>query len=217
VLTILLTRHGHTERSEPEQYLGQSVHASLSERGRRDAQALAERLSSVAVDRIVSSPLSRSLETAAFLAAGRDVRVEPDPRLTELDYGRWEGVVREEIEARFPGEYEQYDADPSRHHVGGGENGEQVATRVRSLIDDLLGWAEGTESAPTCLLVGHSSVNRVLLAVVMGVPLRDYRRRFQQDWTNLTVLRWHSRASGPLLLLANDQGHTRGIQGPTWE
>ena len=50
VLTLLLTRHGHTTRSEPEQYLGQSVPASLTERGLRDAKALAERLADVPID-----------------------------------------------------------------------------------------------------------------------------------------------------------------------
>lgn len=217
MLTLILTRHGHTDRSEPEQYLGQSVPASLTERGRRDAQALADRLDGVAIERVVSSPLGRAMETASILARGRDLSVEPDGRLTELDYGKWEGVTREEIDLRFPGEYEAYDADPSTHHVGGGENGAQVAARVQALIDDLLAWAEGREGESTCLLVGHSSVNRVLLAVVMGGPLIDYRRRYLQDWTNLTVLRWQSRESGPLLMVANDVGHARGLRGPTWE
>ena len=52
----------------------------------------------------------------------------------------------------------------------------------------------------------------------MGVPLIDYRRRFQQDWVNLTVLRWESREDGPLLLLANDQSHTfAASSGVTWD
>jgi broad specificity phosphatase PhoE len=66
------------------------------------------------------------------------------------------------------------------------------------------------------LVVGHSSTNRILLAMLLGVELNDYRRRFDQDWTNLTVLRWPSRADGPRLLLSNDQSHTRGMRGVTW-
>ena len=56
VLTILLTRHGHTERSEPEQYLGQTVDTALDERGRASAARLGERLADVRIDRIVASP-----------------------------------------------------------------------------------------------------------------------------------------------------------------
>jgi probable phosphoglycerate mutase len=217
VLTILLTRHGHTNRSDPEQYLGQHVQATLSDRGRADAAALAERLAGVHVDRVISSPLGRALETANILAGGLSAPIEVDDRLTELDYGEWEGLTVEEIDRRFPGERELYDADPSVHRVGGGESGLAVGARVGDFLESLVGWWEEIGEDRTCLLVGHSSVNRVLLALAMGVPLVDYRRRFKQDWCNLTVLRWDSRPAGPLLMLANDEAHSKGIHGATWD
>lgn len=218
MLTVLLTRHGHTDRSEPEQYLGQRLHASLTDRGRRDATALAERLAGVPVDRVISSPLGRAVETAQILSAHVEAQVETDDRLTELDYGVWEGLTVEEIDRQFPGQRELYEENPAMHTVGGGESGIQVAARVSGLIEDLIAWGIGTDGPDrTCLLIGHSSLNRILLAVVMGVPLVDYRRRFKQDWANLTVLRWQSREAGPLLMLANDEGHSRGIRGATWD
>ena len=220
MLTLLLTRHGHTDKSEPEQYLGQRLAASLTERGRHDAQALAARLEGVRIDRIVTSPLGRAVETAHILAAGRALEVEPDARLTELDYGVWEGLTLDQINARFPGEYERYEHDPAEHAVGGGESGRAVAARLGEVIEELLDWAEAEARAGadgrTCLLVGHSSVNRILLAMLLGVALIDYHRRFDQDWANLTVLRWPDRASGARLLLSNDQSHARGIRGATW-
>jgi probable phosphoglycerate mutase len=216
VLTILLTRHGHTDRSEPEQYLGQHIEAALDERGRASAARLGERLAEVHIDRIVASPMTRAAETARIVARGRHVDV--DPRMAELNYGKWEGLTLEQIHEKFPGEHELYEADPASYHVGGAESGRQVAKRLRSLIDELLEWAEtGGGQDLTCLLVGHSSVNRVLLALVMGVELRDYRRRFKQDWANLTVLHWPDREEGPILLLANDVSHIRGVHGATWQ
>ena len=217
MLTVLLTRHGHTDLSDPEHYLGQRVVARLSERGRADARALADRLSPIEPDRIISSPLGRAAETAQILAGERPI--ESDARLAEMDYGNWDGLPTEEIQRRFADEYASYEQDPSTHHVGGGESGEQVAERVAALIEDLLKWwereAEGADR--TCLLVGHASVNRILLAVCLGVPLVDYRRRFQFDWASLTVLRWSSRDEGPRLLLANDVAHARGTRGVTWD
>ena len=103
MLTVLLTRHGHTDRSEPEQYLGQRMHATLTDRGRADAESLARRLEGVAIDRIISSPLGRAVETAQILAARTHAPVETDERLTELDYGAWEGLTVEEIDAALPG------------------------------------------------------------------------------------------------------------------
>ena len=217
MLTILLTRHGHTDRSDPEQYLGQHVQATLTGRGRHDAEALAGRLEGVRVDRIICSPLSRAVDTAKIIGGRVGAPIEVDERLIELDYGGWEGLTVEEIDRRFPGERELYDADPSVHRVGGGESGLAVAARVGDFMESLVGWWEQEDADRTCLLVGHSSLNRILLAVAMGVPLADYRRRFKQDWASLTVLRWESRVAGPLLMLANDEAHSKGIRGATWD
>jgi broad specificity phosphatase PhoE len=215
VLTVILTRHGHTDRSEPDSYLGQRIAAQLTERGRRDARALADRLQSVPLDRIIASPLDRSQETARILAAGRDVEVELDARLAEFDYGSWEGMSLDEVKENMPDQYALYDANPAIYHVGGGESGIEAARRAQSLIDDLLAWWAG-EGERTCLLVGHSSINRALLAAVTSTPMADYRRRFLQDWVNLTVMRWEDLDGGPLLMLLNDLGHLRGTQGLTW-
>jgi ribonuclease H / adenosylcobalamin/alpha-ribazole phosphatase len=214
VLTLLLTRHGHTVRSEPEQYLGQRIVAPLSERGRADAERLAGRLDGVGIDRLISSPLNRAVETAEILARGRPV--ETDDRLMELDYGAWEGVTVDEVASRFPDQQASYVDDPSTFVFPDGESGGLVADRVRSFIDDLLGWWEREGGERIVLAVGHSSLNRIMLAVLLGAPLADYRRRFQFDWAGLTVLRWPSREEGPELLLANDVGHLRGLSGVTW-
>ena len=218
MLTVLLTRHGHTDLSEPEQYLGQRLDPPLSARGRDQAISLRDRLARVAVDRIVTSPLARAVDTAEILAADRPGPpvVERDKRLAEMDYGRWEGLTRDEIEGRFPGEFDLYTEDPAAHKFGGGESGRQVARRLGGVLDGLLEWAESGGGGKTCVVVGHSSTNRILLALVLGVALRDYRRRFDQDWANLTVLNWPDRDSGPVLRLSNDLSHWRGTEGVTW-
>jgi phosphoserine phosphatase len=215
MLTVLLTRHGHTDRSEPEQYLGQHVAATLTDRGRADAQRLADRLDGVRLDRVISSPLARAADTGEIIAAG--LPVEVDARLAELDYGAWEGMTVDQIEERYGDERRLYEEDPSTYRVGGGESGHDVARRVGAFIADLIGWWQTEAAERTCVVVGHSSVNRILLASCLGVPLRDYRRRFRQDWANLTVLRWSDPSAGPMLLLANDMGHVRGAKGATWD
>ena len=215
MLTILLTRHGHTELSEPDRYLGRRIPASLSEHGRQAATALGDRLKSVPIDRVISSPLERAQETARLIVGDRALDVETDERMIEFDYGAWEGMTVDDVSSKLKDEFELYDANPAIYRPGGGENGNQAAVRALALIDYLLEWWAGNGDR-TILLVGHSSINRVLLAAVAGVSLADYRRRFLQDWTNLTVLRWESPDSGPLLVLLNDMAHNRGTSGDTW-
>jgi broad specificity phosphatase PhoE len=215
VLTILLTRHGHTDLSEPDRYLGRRIDASLSDRGRHAAQALGDRLKSVPMDRVISSPLERAQETARLIVGDRGLNVETDERMIEFDYGGWEGMTTDEVADKLHDQYELYDANPAIYRPGGGENGNQAAERAMALIEYLLDWWGG-EGDRTVLLVGHSSINRVLLAAITNVPMADYRRRFLQDWANLTVLRWHDRDGGPLLALVNDMAHNRGVSGDTW-
>jgi probable phosphoglycerate mutase len=210
VLTILLTRHGHTDLSEPDRYLGRRIPASLSERGRQDATTLGERLKDVPIDRMISSPLERAHETAQLICGGRALEIETDERLIEFDYGSWEGMTTDEVNAQMPDQYALYDANPAIYRPGGGENGQDAARRAVALVDYIVEWWGGAGDR-TVVLVGHSSINRVLLAAVTGVPLPDYRRRFLQDWVNLTTLRWDEPDSGPLIVTLNDTSHLRGI------
>jgi len=215
MLTLLLTRHGETDKSHPEQYLGQRVPASLTEVGRDAARSLGARLADVAIDRVVSSPLPRAMETARLIRPGASVVA--DARLAEADYGAWEGHTVEEIDAGWPELRRAWEEDPATHATPGGESGEDVARRVEALLGDLVAEAAATAAPATVLAVGHSTVNRVLLCVALGVPLRDYRRRFEQSWTRLTVLRFASRKAGDAkLLLGNNVADASGLRGVTW-
>jgi broad specificity phosphatase PhoE len=235
VLTLVLTRHGLTDRSEPEQHLGQHIDISLSEAGRRQAEALARRLVGVRFDRVISSPLFRAQETAEILNRGA-VPIETDPRLKEMDYGAWEGLTYAQIDARDGAARREWELAPDRLACPGGESGNAVALRVRGFLVDLIaehkawharasfraatsqGGPAGDPGGRPVLVVAHSSTNRVLMCIALGTDLRDYRKRFVQAQANLTVLRWEA-GDGPedaKLLVANDLGHLRGPRELPW-
>ncbi|HYO43172.1 MAG TPA: histidine phosphatase family protein [Candidatus Limnocylindrales bacterium] len=235
MLTLVLTRHGLTDRSEPEQHLGQHIDISLSDAGRRQAEALSRRLAGVRFERVISSPLFRAQETAEMLSRG-GIRIETDPRLKEMDYGGWEGLTYEQIADRDGAARREWELAPDRLACPGGESGEDVARRVRSFLDDLLaehkawharasfraatsfGGPGGVPAGRSVLAVAHSSTNRVLMCLALGTDIRDYRKRFVQAQANLTVLRWEA-GDGPAdakLLVANDLGHLRAAGELPW-
>ena len=235
MLTLVLTRHGLTDRSEPEQHLGQRVDISINDDGRRQAKALAHRLSAVRFDRVITSPLFRARETGEIIAPG--AALEADPRLKEMDYGAWEGLTYTQLEEQDVATRREWELAPDRLACPGGESGNEVAERVRSFLSDLIdehrawyarasfraatrpgGPAAAPENRPV-LAVGHSSTNRILLCVALGTDVRDYRKRFLQGQGNLTVLRWED-GDGPedaKLIVANDLGHLRGPDALPWE
>jgi broad specificity phosphatase PhoE len=241
MLTLILTRHGQATAGEV--MLGGQLDVPLTPGGRAQAEALAGRLSGVRIDRIVSSPMLRALETAQAIATGRPV--ELDERLRELDYGRWESLTYAEIDDRDPELRARWEHDPAATHSPGGESGDDVAARALSFLVDLLaaedrepngtpggrrspdpGGSRGVisesqaeaEGELRVLAVAHGTYNRILLCVALGIPVRDYRRRFIQDRTNLTVLRYE-RGDAPdeaQLVLANDVSHLRGSGEAPW-
>jgi broad specificity phosphatase PhoE len=228
VLTLVLTRHGLTTRSDPEQHLGQKIDVPLSDEGRRQAIALAERLAPIAFERIVSSPLLRARQTAEAIAEVPCVTPRPpielDPRLREMDYGEWEGLTYEAIEARAGEARRRWERDPANLPYPGGESGNDVAIRARSFLLDLLTQddeqPEGdVQKERPVLAVGHSSLNRVLLCVALAIPVGEFRGRIVQSQVNLTALQWAqgARPNEAKLLLLNDVAHVRKPPQVPWE
>ena len=86
ILSLILTRHGKAAPSEV--MLGGRLDLPLTAEGRREAQALGRRLTNVRIDRIVSSPMRRSLETAQFVADGRPSRSRSGCARSTTDAGR---------------------------------------------------------------------------------------------------------------------------------
>jgi broad specificity phosphatase PhoE len=217
MLDLYLTRHGSTLRSDPEQHLGQRIDVELSESGREASRAVGRRLEGISFERVIASPLKRAQETATLAAPG--VAVITEPRIIEMDYGRWEGLTYEQIEAQDAEARRFWEADPGSLACPGGESGEDVARRVRAFLEQLIEELDttGAKDVYRALAVAHSTTNRVLLCVALGVPIRDYRRRFRQDPANLTVLRFPGpRGSGALLLTGNDISHLGPRKGVDW-
>jgi broad specificity phosphatase PhoE len=236
MLTLVLTRHGLTDRSIPEQHLGQKIDISLNDAGRRQADALRRHLAGVKFDRVITSSLFRARETTEIVV-GRGAKFEVDPRLREMDYGAWEGRTYAELD-EFDGANRRAWLDhPDELRCPGGESGNDVAQRVESFLADLLedhrAWmartsfraataAGGPASAAGAdhrvLAVAHGSTNRILLCVALDTDVRRFRQRFIQSQCNVTVLAFADDA-GPrqgTLLLSNDTTHLRGAKDLPW-
>ncbi len=215
MLTLLLTRHG-LPTAATNIWLGGRLDVPLSPDGRTQAEALARRLTGVGLDRIISSPMLRAVETAKAVATGRTVEVEE--RLREQDCGQWEGLTFDEATARDPELRASWVRDPATNHLPGGESGDEVAERVRSFLVDLLAKELPGGDRRRVLLVAHTAINRILLCVALGIPVRDYRRRFVQGRTNLTVLRYEEgdNPDGAQLLVANDVSHLSDSTEASW-
>lgn len=169
---ILLARHGHVAGISPERFRGRAD-LPLTAEGRRQAELVARRISLTwRPAAVYTSPLSRCRDTGAAIA--RPLRLTPAAldELTDIDYGEWQGMSRAEVEARWPAEAGRWYRTPDRAAIPGGETLEQLRTRVVGAVKAVC----ARHPDDTVVLVGHDSVNRVILLNALDAPLAQYWR-----------------------------------------
>lgn len=198
---LFLVRHGATPLTSENRFSG-DVGVDLSEEGRAQVQCLAERLATERIAAVYCSPLSRTVETAGILAAPHGLTPLHRDGLREISHGRWEGLTRREVEERFGGEYESWEADPFTFAPVGGESGVSVLARALPVVREIVVAHPGQNA----LVVSHKATLRLLLSSLLGFDARGYRDRLDQSPACLNVL----DCKGPVqarLMLFNDVSH----------
>ena len=176
MLSIYLLRHGQTPyNADGNRYCGRTDLA-LTDKGIQQAEAVYQRMKGLPLDAVYSSPLSRARRTAE-LATGWE-KVRTDDRLIEIDFGSWENKTREEFVAEDPGSWARWIDDPEHNRAGNtGESGGEVIKRLDGFYSEML----TRHAGQTILVVGHNGTNRLYMAHKLGMPLRHYRRLFQEN------------------------------------
>ena len=169
---LVLWRHGRTEWNATGRFQGQ-LDPPLDEEGRSQARLAAPHLVAAGLPReetvVVSSDLSRAVETAATLTDLLDVPLRLDARLREHGMGSWEGLTRDEVAERYPEQFADWTA--GRPVQGrGGEDPADVAERAVAALVDL-------PPARIAVVVTHGGTAGRLMERLLGVGA-DHRRVF---------------------------------------
>jgi len=169
VTTIFLARHGESDWNVEKRFQGHSDRP-LTERGREQAHALADLLTSEKIDAVYTSPLSRARETAEIVAARAGLEPVALPELREVDTGSWSGLSRVDVEARFPEGFARW-----RSGGSGWEDGETYQQMAERVIGALRTIAEDHPNGRV-LIISHGGPIRAIHAAAEGVAIDDYRR-----------------------------------------
>lgn len=173
---LILTRHGHVDWIAPERFRGRAE-LPLSELGQRQATALAARVArGCKPSAIYASPLSRCLHTAQAISQTTGAAVQTLSDLIDTDYGQWQGRTHQEVEESWPREFKSWFKHPDLTAIPDGETLAMVLVRSTSVLRKML--VEHPDDQ--VVLVGHDSINRVILLHALGLPLSHYWR-IKQD------------------------------------
>jgi broad specificity phosphatase PhoE len=169
VTTLLLARHGESDWNRARRWQG-FADRPLTERGKAQAAALAERLERFPLDAVYSSDLARATSTAEAVAEAQGLEVVQLRGLREIDVGEWQGLTRDEAESRFPDGFRRWQAGGT-----GWEKGEtygEMSARVLEAVGGITGDHEGGR----VLIVSHGGPIRAIHAAALGIEVGAYRR-----------------------------------------
>lgn len=195
-VTITLVRHGRSEANEANLWQGQGD-AALSDTGRSQARALAQRLASQSFDLVISSDLQRARETAAAV----DPQVEVQHAWREMDLGAWEGQTFEEVAARHP---DLLEAIRSGEAVAFGETGETFADFEKRAWAALDAVVERLDDGGSALVATHGGVIDAVVGRYLG---RVGGRRTYPIVTNTSLTVLEGRPGDLRLRRFNDASH----------
>jgi probable phosphoglycerate mutase len=170
--TVTLVRHAETAWSLTGRHTGHSD-VPLTVAGQEKARALGERLRGRAFQLVLSSPLSRAVDTAK-LAGFPDAELDAD--LVEWDYGDDEGLTTAQIRKQRNADWLLW-----RDGAAGGEDARDVGVRVDRVIERL------TAVDEDCLVFAHGHVLRVLAARWLEQPA-DFGARVVLQTGTMSVL-----------------------------
>jgi broad specificity phosphatase PhoE len=194
--TVFLVRHGETDWTKERRILG-GRDLGLNADGLNQAHAAARALEGIEITEVVSSPLLRAVQTAEVIAGLADIDVARDPRLGEMQLGRWEGMPYDA--ARVDPEYRRFLDDPDAVRVPGGEGLADVCDRAVSAIAQALA---DNPSQSNLIFVTHAAVIRVVLAHYLGLSLASFHR-LRVSPGSLSVLRFADDRELPRILALN--------------
>ena len=198
--TLLLIRHGLNDAVGVR--LAGREPVPLNGTGLAQANRLVERLSAVRIDAIYASPLVRTQQTAAPLAAARGLEVREMPGAVEFQMGEWDGRRFEDL-ARDPS-WHRFNAQRS---LTRGHNGERMLAVQARIVDALLDVVD-LHRGGTVVVFSHADPIRAAVLYFAGMPI-DFFHRLDIAPASLSAIA--IRPGGPALLRLNDTGDLQSL------
>ena len=126
--TFLLLRHAHSSANEKGLLAGQLTGIGLSKIGVQQSDGLVKNFADSRIDRIISSPLQRCVETVTPLAHQRKKKIHTNAAFIEMDYGTWSGKKLTDLARKR--EWKEIQKTPASFIFPEGEGFQEAHRRV---------------------------------------------------------------------------------------
>lgn len=165
---VVLLRHGQTDYNVAGRMQGH-LDSHLTEEGREQARRAAPVIARMSLDRMISSDLSRAVDTAEEVSTASGLAVKLDQRLRETHLGEWQGRSVPEVEVGYPGAITEWRGDPCWTPPGG-ESRVDVVQRSLPVVEEIDEEYADEAGEQSLLLVAHGGMIAGMVCGLLDLP-----------------------------------------------
>ena len=169
-MNLIILRHAESNWNKKGIFQGQKNH-KLSSNGLIQASKIHFGLKGIPVDYIYSSDLERAKKTAQILNSKLNVPIEITENIREIGFGQWEGLKRNEVQAKYPDEFNEWIRNGLiLEKIQDAETLNDLTGRLIQFIADVK--LKHTDDK-TILIVSHGGTIRILAKMLLGIPVEQ--------------------------------------------
>ncbi|WP_017327822.1 histidine phosphatase family protein [Synechococcus sp. PCC 7336] len=182
-IRVVIVRHGESTYNLEQRFQGRLDRSVLTQRGREQADCVGRALREIPFSACFSSPLQRARQTTDVIATALSapLQIEDTPLLREIALYDWEGLRFDDVRDRFPADYQLWRSRPQDLRLGDRyplrdlwQQAREFWQLLQSREWSTLSTAIGSDEPKSFLVVGHSGINRALIATALGLDETAY-------------------------------------------
>lgn len=185
---VILMRHGQADNNVNKILVGRHIESHLTEFGKNQVLDTAKYLKEISIDKVLVSPVVRTVETAEIVCGYLGVNYEIDERLYEIELGKLVGMNYEEIILKYGNLFLQFytENDAALTHYGV-ESFASIKQRIKNILDEIT----DRYTNKNVLMISHLDPIKAAISILL-------------DLKPETLYRWHIR-NASLTILKNDE------------
>ena len=199
---LIFVRH-----AEAEGNIGRIFHgwydSHITEKGHKQAKMAAQRLANVPIDVLYSSSLTRTLETAQYIADIKKLSIIKTDKLKEINGGDWENRAWDDLPGLYPQENFTWENEPHIHQMPNGESMEEFYNRLLAEVMYIIKQNRGRN---VCI-VTHGTAIRAMLCRFYNECLEHMKNIYWHDNTSITIVDYDDDKDEFEVLMEGDAEH----------
>ncbi|QDU54068.1 histidine phosphatase family protein [Aeoliella mucimassa] len=172
---LVLVHTGITEYDKQGRIQG-TLDVPLSKVGRDQIEAITQELAPLGATNLFTSPGQASVQTSEILSAALSLKVRPLDKLTNINYGLWQGMLVEDVKLKQPKVFRKWQEQPATVCPPEGETIPKITDRVAEVMTKI---TKKVKPDSTTLLVAPAPLASIVRHVVTGADLGNLWQSFE--------------------------------------